>query len=300
MYTERKTSEMKVTVRAYAKINLTLDIVGKREDDYHLLESVMQSVSLHDTVTVSTDNSGEISVSTTNDTIADDKTNIAYRAAEAFFAHTGIENPGVDIRIKKRIPTGAGMAGGSADGAAVIIALNEIHSAGLSEEQLCDIGETVGADIPFCLTGGTMMVRGIGNILSPLPDLAECFIVVAKPEDSVSTGAAYKAVDEYTDRLVHPMTEDACGDICAEDIKTLSSRLCNVFEQALELPGSLAIRDSMLENGALGACMTGSGSAVFGLFEDEDDAKKCCDILKKTYDDVFLTEPVSRGCEIDQ
>lgn len=291
---------MKVTVRAFAKINLTLDIVGKREDDYHLLESVMQSVSLHDTVTVSTDDSGEITVSTTNDTIADDKTNIAYRAAEAFYAATGIECKGVDIRIKKRIPTGAGMAGGSADGAAVIIALNELHSAGLTDEQLCDIGETVGADIPFCITGGTMMVRGIGNILSPLPSLAECHIVVAKPEDSVSTGAAYKAVDQYSDALIHPQTDDACGDICAEDIPALARRLCNVFEQALALPGSLAIRDAMLENGALGARMTGSGSAVFGLFEDEDDAKKCCDILKKEYDEVFLTTPVDYGCEIVQ
>ena len=290
---------MKVTVKAYAKINLTLDIVGKREDDYHLLESVMQSVSLHDTVTVTSDDSGEISVSTSNDSIADDKTNIAYRAAEAFFEQTGITNTGLDIRIKKRIPTGAGMAGGSADGAAVILALNEIYSAELTEEQLCDIGETVGADIPFCITGGTMMVRGIGNILSPLPSLDNCFIVIAKPEDSVSTGGAYKAVDEYPGRLTHPLTEDVCGDICAEDIEGLSSRLCNVFEQALALPGSLAIRDEMLENGALGACMTGSGSAVFGIFDDEDDARKCSDVLKKTYDDVFLTEPVSRGCEID-
>jgi len=290
---------MKVTVKAYAKINLSLDIVGKREDDYHLLESVMQSISLYDTVTVAKDNSGEITVSTSDDTIADDKTNIAYRCAEAFFAHTEIECTGIDIRIKKRIPTGAGMAGGSADGAAVILALNEIYSANLSEEQLCSIGETVGADIPFCLTGGTMMVRGIGNILSHLPNLADCHIVVAKPDDSVSTKEAYAAVDNYEGDLIHPETDDICGDICAEDIASLASRLCNVFEQALALPGSLALRDIMLQNDALGACMTGSGSAVFGIFEDEDDAKRCCDALRKTCDNVYLTEPVDAGCEID-
>lgn len=289
---------MKVTVRAYAKINLTLDITGKREDGYHLLESVMQSVSLHDTVTVASDSSGVISVSTSNDTVADDKTNIAYKAAAAFFAHTGTECTGIDIRIKKRIPTGAGMAGGSADGAAVIIALDRIFSTGLSEEQLCSIGETVGADIPFCLTGGTMMVSGIGNILSPLPDLADCYIVVGKPADSVSTAAAYAAVDDYTGSLTHPMTEDMCGDICAEDIPAVASRLCNVFEQALALPGSLGIRDAMLEHGALGAVMTGSGSAVFGIFDDEDDARKCCEILKKSHDDVYLCQPVCHGCEI--
>jgi len=291
---------MKVTVKAYAKINLSLDIVGKREDDYHLLESVMQSVSLYDTVIVSTDHSEEITVSTSDDTIADDKTNIAYRCADAFFSHTGISNPGIDIRIKKRIPTGAGMAGGSADGAAVIIALNELFSAQLTEEQLCAIGETVGADIPFCITGGTMMVRGIGNILSPLPDLDGCFFAIAKPADSVSTAGAYTAVDNYPGELRHPLTDDICGDICAQDIQSLSSRLCNVFEQALALPGSLSIRDIMLENDALGACMTGSGSAVFGIFTDEDDAKKCCDILRKSCDDVFFAVPVSSGCEIDQ
>lgn len=289
---------MKVTVRAHAKINLTLDIVGKREDDYHLLESVMQSVSLHDTVTVSTDRSGAITVSTSNDSIADDKTNIAYRAAEAFFDYTKIENPGIDIRIKKRIPTEAGLAGGSADGAAVIVALNKIFSADLTADQLYTIGERVGADVPFCITGGTMMIRGIGNILSPLPDLAECYIVIAKPTDSVSTGDAYKAVDNYAGELVHPQTEEICEDICAEDIKAVASRLCNVFEQALAVEGSLKIRDTMLENDALGACMTGSGSAVFGIFDDEDAAQDCCELLKKSYDDAYLSHPVSCGCEI--
>ena len=289
---------MKVTVRAHAKINLTLDIVGKREDDYHLLESVMQSVSLHDTVSVSTDRSGDITVSTSNDSIADDQTNIAYRAAKAFFDFTGIENPGIEIRIKKRIPTEAGLAGGSADGAAVIVALNKIFSAELNTDQLYSIGESVGADIPFCITGGTMMVRGIGNILSPLPDLADCYIAIAKPSDSVSTGGAYKAVDNFSGELIHPQTEEICGDICAEDIKAVASRLCNVFEQALSVPGSLKIRDTMLENGALGACMTGSGSAVFGIFDDEDTAQDCCDLLKKSYDDAYLSRPVSYGCEI--
>ena len=290
---------MKTTVKAHAKINLTLDIVGKRDDDYHLLETVMQSVSLCDTVTVSLDNSGKISVSTSDDAIADDETNIAWKAAKAFFDCTGIKNSGVDIRIKKHIPSQAGMAGGSADGAAVIVALNELCSADFSDEQLWDIGETVGADVPFCITGGTMMVRGIGNILQPLPDLADCFIVIAKPDCNVSTGKAYAAVDNYSGVIIHPQTEDICEEICAEDIPAVAKRVCNVFEQALELEEPLEIKRFMLDSGALGACMTGSGSAVFGIFDDEDDAEKCCDMLEKKYDDVFLTHPCSCGCEID-
>ena len=290
---------MKITVKAHAKINLTLDIVGKRDDDYHLLETVMQSVSLHDIVSVSKDNSGGISVSTSDDDIADDETNLAFRAAKAFFEHTGIFNSGTEIRIKKHIPTQAGLAGGSADGAAVIVALNELYSADLSDEELWSIGEDVGADVPFCITGGTMMVRGIGNILSPLPDLADCFILIAKPDSGVSTGSAYAAVDNFAGKLVHPLTDDVCGDICAEDIPAVAKRVCNVFEQALALEEPAEIKAAMLECGALGACMTGSGSAVFGIFEDEDDAEKCCGILGKKYDDVFLTHPCAYGCEID-
>ena len=290
---------MKVTVKAHAKINLTLDIVGKRDDDYHLLESVMQSVSLHDLVTVRTTSDGAIDVFTSDDRIADDQSNIAYRAAQAFFEATNVSHDGIDIRIKKRIPIGAGMAGGSADGAAVIIALNEIFETKLSEEQLCDIGDSVGADVPFCLTGGTMMARGTGSILSPLPDLPACFIVIAKPDCGVSTAAAYRSVDQYVGELLHPDSEAVCEDICAQDINAVASRLSNVFEQALALEPSLAIKQAMLDAGALGACMTGSGSAVFGIFEDKDAANDCADILERDYDDVFVTQPVSRGCIID-
>ncbi len=290
---------MKITLKANAKLNLTLDIVGKRDDDYHLLESVMQSVSLCDTVTVKTDQSGEISVSTTNDSIADDKTNIAYKAADAFFRMTGTTNTGVDIRIKKRIPTGAGMGGGSADGAAVIIALNELFDARLSDEQLCDIGETVGADVPFCITGGTMLARGTGNILTPLPDLPQCWLVIAKPEVAVSTAEAYKAVDRYTGHFSAPDNDRLCEYICSHDLPAIGSCLGNIFEQVIELPEVKSIHDSMYRAGALGSCMTGSGSAVFGIFDDRDAADSCCDELSKQYDDVFIVSPVVRGCEID-
>lgn len=291
---------MKVTVRANAKLNLSLDVVGKRDDDYHLLESVMQSVSLCDVVNVRDDDGeGEIRVFTSDDSIADDNSNIAYRAAEKFFEETGVDNPGITIKIKKNIPVGAGMAGGSADAAAVIFALNEIMRTDLSETQLCDIGEQVGADVPFCLTGGTMLARGTGNILYPLPDLPQCSIVIAKPETGVSTASAYKAIDERTEPSCHPDFEEMGEEICEGNLSAVAKRLYNVFETVIDLPEVSEIKKRMINAGALGACMTGSGSAVFGIFLDDGDAAECASQLRKDYDEVFITEPVSKGCMID-
>ena len=291
---------MKATVRANAKLNLSLDIVGKREDDYHLLESVMQSVSLCDIVNVRLDTEdGEITVSTGSSCIADDHTNTAYRAAAAFFDYTGIDNSGVNIRIKKVIPSGAGMAGGSADAAAVIIALDRLLNTRLEPEQLCDIGERVGADVPFCIMGGTMLARGTGNILSPLPDLPDCHILICKPEISVSTAEAYHTVDEQGLTSPAECSEDISEAICGSDLEGVAKHLRNIFERVMDIPEVASIKERMVRGGALGACMTGSGSAVFGIFDDRDKAEDCASELRKEYDDVFLTEPVSVGCEID-
>lgn len=289
---------MKVSVRAYAKLNLSLDITGKRDDGYHIVEMLMQSVSLHDTVTVWDCRDGGIEVNTSGGEVADDETNIAYKAAQAFFAETGISNPGVCIKIKKRIPLKAGMAGGSADAAAVLVALNRIFSAGLDESRLCDIGELIGADVPFCITGGTSMARGIGNILSPLPPLPECYIVAAKPDEGVSTAEAYAAVDGFKGQLIRPDAVRMSEDICAGDLRAVAAGLCNVFEQAIDLPSCAAIKKTMLESGALGAVLTGSGSAVFALFEEKDDAEACRQALEESFDEVFLMRPNSCGCEI--
>ncbi len=291
---------MKATVRANAKINLSLDIVGKRDDDYHLLESVMQSVSLADTVTVKAGGEeNEITVSTGSHCIADDQTNTAYRAAKEFFEYTQIDNPGVNIRIKKAIPVGAGLAGGSADAAAVIIALDSIFNTRLETEQLCDIGEKVGADVPFCITGGTMLARGTGNILAPLPDLPDCHILICKPEISISTAAAYRTIDEQGLACSAECSEDISEAVCGSDLAAVSKHLRNIFEKAMNIPEVDQIKETMIRSGALGACMTGSGSAVFGIFDDEDKAEDCAAELRREYDDVFLTAPVSSGCEID-
>ncbi|MBE6758946.1 MAG: 4-(cytidine 5'-diphospho)-2-C-methyl-D-erythritol kinase [Ruminococcaceae bacterium] len=292
---------MKATVRANAKINLSLDIVGKRDDDYHLLESVMQSVSLCDTVNVKLGTEeGGITVSTTgNSCIADDHTNTAYRAAAAFFDYTEIDNPGVSIRIKKAIPAQAGLAGGSADAAAVIVALDELLNTRLEPEQLCDIGERVGADVPFCILGGTMLARGTGNILSPLPDLPDCHILICKPEVSVSTAAAYRTVDEQGLTSPAECSEDISEAICGSDLEGVAKHLRNIFERVTDIPEVDSIKERMVRSGALGACMTGSGSAVFGIFDDADLAEDCAAELRREYDEVFLTQPVSSGCEID-
>lgn len=295
---------MKITVRANAKLNLTLDVVGKRDDDYHLLESVMQSVSLCDTVTVkTTDEPGEISVYTSSDSISDDRSNIAWKAADAFFRGTGKENPGIDIRIKKRIPTGAGMAGGSADGAAVIIALNELLDARLEPDELCDIGETVGADVPFCLTGGTMLARGTGNILTPLPDLDGCYFVIVKPDIGISTAAAYKAVDKFIqDDPAHRFridNDDICEEICSHDIAAAAKLIGNAFEEVLHLPEIEEIKKALISAGALNACMTGSGSAVFGIFDTEAAAEACRASLPESLGESFFALPSPRGCEIE-
>lgn len=291
---------MKLTVKANAKLNLTLDVVGKKDDGYHLLETVMQSVSLYDTVTVRDDKSGGITVSTSDPNIPNDERNLAYKAAKAFFETTCIENPGVDIKIKKRIPCEAGLAGGSADAAAVLTALNEIFSADLSIEELCDIGEKLGADVAFCIVGGTVLARGVGNILSPIPTLEDCFFVIAKPETSVSTANAYALVDSYQGEFIRPDSIELGEHICGGDIRAVARGCINVFEQALGLEESAKIKEIMLEEGALGACLTGSGSAVFAIFTDEDAAKDCAEKLERTYDDVFLAEPVSFGCEIEE
>lgn len=291
---------MDITVRAYAKINLTLDVTGKRDDGYHLIDSVMQSIGIYDTVTVELKQEGGICVTSNNDELPNDESNIAVKAAKAFFESTGMSCEGISIKIKKNIPIAAGLAGGSADGAAVIVALNELLECNLTQSQLCKIGEKVGADVPFCILGGTRIASGIGNILSPLPDIAECYIVLARPEFKISTAQAYSRIDQC-EEIVHPNTELMGRHICSRDIVSMARQLGNVFHEALPLSYKMEvdlIREAMIKNGALGACMSGSGPSVFAIFDDKSKANDCEQELKKTYGEVFLCSPVNVGCRI--
>lgn len=289
---------MKVSVKAYAKLNLTLDITGKREDGYHLLKTVMQSVSLYDTVTVRERSDGQISLSVTGEEAPEDSTNTAWKAAERFFEYTGVANPGIGIKIDKNIPVGSGLAGGSADAAGVIIALDRIFGTRLDEDELCDIAEKVGADVPFCVTGGTALARGTGSILSFLPDLADCRIVIARGSAGMSTKEAYALFDAYEGELVMPDSDKMCEDICGGDIEEVADGLCNVFEQALGLEEPARLISILRENGALGAALTGSGSAVFGIFEDEENAQEAADALEKECEYVFVKKPAHRGVKV--
>ena len=292
---------MKATVKAPAKINLTLDIVGKRADGYHDVAMVMQTVSLYDTVTVeTTDGEGdgiEVSCPAYPDVPTDDS-NIVCKAARAFYQKTGVQAKPLKIMIDKVIPTQAGLAGGSSDGAAVVLALNQLFATHLKPEEMAEICARFGSDVPFCLLGGTMLATGTGTTLKKLRALPDCYIVICKPDVSVSTAAAYAACDArqpkgflYTDELIKRLY--------SRDIRGLSTCLYNEFEQVMELPEINEIKKLMLSAKALGSSMSGSGSATYAIFLNKKKAEKCVDILKEKYNKVFLTEPLKDGCRVE-
>ena len=286
---------MNVTVEAPAKINLTLDVVGRRDDGYHLVETVMQAVDLCDRVTVRrTDKPGAVSLLCDDARVPDGPDNTAVRAAAAFFAACGLPNPGVEIGLRKRIPLQAGLAGGSADAAGTLVALDRLMDTRMTAAELCAVAETVGADVPFCVLGAAAYAEGIGTILTPLPSLPDCAVVIAKPLDGVSTAEAYRLVDRAA-LTRRPHTGAAVDAVCAGDLAAVAHGLCNVFEEALALPEVAAIGQVMREHGTLGCRMTGSGSAGFGLFDNEEAARRCAAALRRDYDEVFQCRPCPHG-----
>ena len=288
---------MRTTVRAAAKINLFLDITGKRSDGYHIVNMVMQSVSLYDEVTVTIEKGdGEINVSCTDESIPCDETNTAYQAVKAFFEYAQIKPKNVWVKIKKRIPSQAGMAGGSTDAAAVLVALNEMLDTGFSQDELAEIAEHIGADVPFCIYGGTMTASGIGTILTPLPEMPECYIVVVKPDIKISTKEAYEKSDSMGYEQCRSV-ESMADAICRGDIKAVGKALYNKFEEVVEVPEIDVIKSYMKKYGAEGTIMTGSGSAIFGIFEEKSDADDCMNELERHFENVWLTEPVSE-CQV--
>lgn len=270
-----------ITIKAPAKINLILDILGKRDDGYHNLRSVMQTISIFDNVTLSVIGKKcrfpDISITCSAPEIPTDESNIAYKACHAFNKALG-EMPfgNIAIHIEKHIPSGAGLAGGSSDGAAVLIGLNKLCGSTLSADELCKIGASVGADVPFCIVGGTALCEGIGEKITPLKSLPDCKILVVKPDISISTPLSYKRFDELKNPKLSDfdkfMTSLNSGDLAAIS-KTLSNSLEDVTnERVIE-----DIKSEMIKSGVLGSVMTGSGSAVFGIFDNEKKAKLCAD-----------------------
>lgn len=281
----------KVTRKAYAKINLTLDVLGKLPNGYHSVRMVMQTISLHDTVSVSLDGSGKTTLHCSLPYLPVDRTNLACRAAAAFYQATGIANPGTVISLEKQIPIAAGLAGGSTDAAAVLRALDTLHGTALGDERLCAAGLSLGADVPYCLLGGTMLAEGIGERLSRLPDCPKAHVVLIKPPFSVSTAAAYAAMDAKQ-VMTHPDTDGMLHALGQGDLQGVCHRLYNVMEPSSGTKArQLAeIRGRLLDCGALGAVMSGSGPTMYGLFRSPQAAQDAWNALKTEFHDCFLCE----------
>lgn len=288
---------MKIKTRAYAKINLMLDILSRLDNGYHDLFMVMQSVGIYDDVTVETTDSGSIAISCNIAAIPVDTSNVAYKAAEAFFNYTGIINSGLDISIEKNIPHAAGLAGGSADAAAVIIALDKLYNTCLKEKDIIAIGSEVGSDVPFCAIGGTMLAQYTGTVLSHLPDLEEKHIIIVKPDQDVSTRKAYAAFDT-AERVRHLDTKGMLAACINNDWKSISEKVGNVFEQFIEVTDRTVIKGVMRKHSCMSCCMSGSGPSIFGIFEDKSKAEDCYNELKNDFANTFICKPMKNGCEI--
>lgn len=286
---------MGILVQAPAKINLCLDITGRREDGYHLVNMVMQSVNLYDTVEVAP-SSGGISLSCSRPDLPVDETNLAYRAARLYLDQTDMRGDGVSIRLQKNIPMAAGLAGGSSDAAAVLVALNHLYGR-MSSESLLDLGAKLGADVPFCVQGGTSLAQGIGTSLSSLFSLPDCFILLCKPDVGISTPDAYRRFDDLKE-VFHPDVNGMISALKEGNVRSIASFVSNVFEQVVCLSELDHIRGVMKDCGAMASCMSGSGPTVFGLFSEETQMKACRDRLMKTYREVYDTRPVDHGCKI--
>lgn len=278
---------------AYAKLNLTLDVLDKREDGYHDLKSVMQTISIRDDVEIDIGTGKPWVLKCSDESIPTDERNLAWKAAKLFFDTTGKDSGGLEIRIHKRIPAEAGMGGGSADAAAVLRALNRHYDNPFSILALAELGASVGSDVPFCTLCGTAMVEGRGERLRKLPDMPDCVFVICKPDFSSSTPALYKKIDE-TVIAVRPDHKAMESGLLAGDLGKIASNLCNVFDpvvtqEHLELNYIKSIFNSY---GAVGQQMTGSGSAVFAIVESFEYAAVICNMLKENYPQVYIAKPV--------
>ena len=278
---------------AFAKINLTLDVLDKRPDGYHDIQSVMQTISIRDDIEIDVDTGKPWTLICDKEGVPTDHRNLAWKAAEVFFEQTRRQTTGLEIRITKRIPMEAGMGGGSADAAAVLRALNRHYGEPLSIMALAELGSLVGSDVPFCVLCGTAMVEGRGERVRKLPDMPDCCFVVCKPDFSVSTPELYKKIDDSTipHRPDHQKMESA---ILAGDLGKIAENIYNVFDpvvtqEHLELNYIKSIYNSY---GSIAQQMTGSGSAVFAIVQDFEYAAVICNMLRENYPNVFIAKPV--------
>lgn len=283
-----------ITVKAHAKINLGLDVIRKREDGYHEVNMIMQSLELHDTLTIFKTNKKGISIKTNLSFLPVDKNNLVYKAASLFLA-TIKKEEGLHIRLRKVIPVAAGLAGGSSDAAATLMGLNRLYHAGLSKEELMKLGVQLGADVPYCILLGTALSEGIGEILTPLPPLPECHILLVKPDISVSTKFVYENL-RLDNNIKHPDITEMKAALGEGSLSHLSRCMDNILQTVTikSHPIITDIKSKMREQGALVSLMSGSGPTVFGIYEDLETAKKAYYYFKENRSfgrQVFLTRP---------
>jgi 4-diphosphocytidyl-2-C-methyl-D-erythritol kinase len=276
-----------VSVEANAKINLTLDILGVRSDGYHEVEMVMQSVGLFDTIRLEKQPEG-ISLRLDAAELPADETNLAWKAARIFLDVYKIQS-GVSIAVEKRIPIAAGLAGGSTDAAGVLIGMNRLFETRLSANALCELGQKIGSDVPFCIEGGTMLATGRGEILRRLPDLPAVSVILAKPPVSVSTAWAYKTFDRIGSAH-HPDTKAMLAALSEKNQEKVAHGLVNVLEEVTirEHPIIATYKRILTDNGALASLMSGSGPTVFGLAESRENAEKAAQALSRAYPDAAV------------
>lgn len=272
----------KMELKALGKINLGLDVLGRRENGYHDVRMVMQTLYLYDRITIEKTEKPGIALSTNLFYLPVNENNLAYRAAELLMQEFGVKE-GVKITLEKHIPVAAGMAGGSSNAAAVLYGINRMFSLGLSQEALMERGVKLGADVPYCIMRGTVLAEGIGEILTPLPAMPRCTVLVAKPPISVSTKLVYEKLDAH-EIEEHPDIDGVLEGLERQDLEKIASSMGNVLENvtAEEYPVIEKIKEMMKENGALNAMMSGSGPTVFGLYSDKRTAKKAAQKIKES------------------
>lgn len=281
-----------IKLRAYAKINLGLDVIRKREDGYHEVKMIMQTIRLYDQLMMQKTNKGQIQLKTNLHYLPNNEKNLVYQAVKMIKEEFSIQD-GIDVKLEKRIPVAAGMAGGSTDAAAALIGMNRLFRLGLSKTELMKRGVKLGADVPYCILRGTALSEGIGEILTPLPPAPNCSVVIAKPGISISTNYVYSnlKIDKDT---IHPDIDGMIYDIKNNDLYSMVGKLGNLLELVTvkEYPVISTIKQELINQGAMGALMSGSGPTVFGLFGDREKARKAFFYMRSSNlaKQVYLTE----------
>ena len=280
-----------ISLKALAKINVGLDVVRRREDGYHEVRMIMQTIYLYDRLDIKRTQELGIQIQTNLSFLPVNENNLIYKAAKLLMDEFSITD-GISVKLDKRIPVAAGMAGGSTDAAAMLFGMNRLFSLGLTKRQLMERGVQIGADVPYCIMRGTALAEGIGEALSPLPPMVKCPVLIAKPSISVSTKFVYQNL-KLDDTTIHPDIDRLIDDIKAKNLHDIAAHMGNVLETVTipNYPVIDEIKKHMLSNGAVGAMMSGSGPTVFGLFDDEDTAKKACKAMRSSHlaRQVYLT-----------